>query len=189
MVASIVLSVCSRSTTPLPTDPPAGSAATSGFDVIPGEASKCLPTTIDFLTQSWAVTLSQSHHFQFTFLPSHPISSLVDHQCMTVCPLDFSLVKETITVMFSNKNAHKHIDTALCRHLTCFTPKKSQVYVAVLRGPRMGQVCKINKVYRAKKVYSLKLEQGEAFEEDWLNCCTIQPHEDRKCPCAKYLLK
>ena len=135
MVTTIASSVHSCSATPLPIDPPVGSAATSGFDVIPGEASKCLPTAINFLAQSW--------------LPGHPVSSLVDHQCMTVCPLDFSLIKETITVMFSNKNAHKHIDTALCRHLTCFTPKKSQVYVAVLRGPRMGQVCKIDKVYRA----------------------------------------
>ena len=189
MVATIVSSVHSCSATPLPTDPPVGSAATSGFNVILGEGSKSSPTAIDFLTQSWAVTLSQSHHFQFTLLPGHPIGYLVDHQCMTVHPLDFSLVKETITVMFSDKNAHKHINTALCQHLTCFTPKKSQVYVAVLRGPRMGQVCKMNKVYSAKQVYSLKLEQGEEFKEDWLNCCTVQPHKDRKCPCAKYLLK
>ena len=121
---------------PTATDPPVGSAATSGFNVIPGEASKCSPTTIEFLTQPWAVTLSQSHHFQFTFLPGHCIGSLVDHQCMTVCPLNFSLIKEAITIMFSDKNAHKHIDTALCHHLMHFTLKKSQVYVAVLLGPR-----------------------------------------------------
>ena len=179
----------SRSVTPLPTDTPVGSAATSGFDVIPGEASERSPTTINFLTQPWAATLSQSHHFQFTFLPRHPVGSLVDRQCMTVRPSDFSLVKETITVMFSDKNANNHIDTVLCRNLTRFTPKKSQVFVVVLRGPRMGQVCNLKKVYRAKQMYSLKPEQGEEFEESWLNCCAVQPHEDGKCPCAKYLRK
>ena len=179
----------SCSITPLSTDTPAGSAATSGFDVIPGEASECLPITIDFLAQPWAATLSQSHHFQFTFLSHHPISSLVDCQCMTIRPSNFSLVKETITDMFSDNTANNHINTVLCHNLTWFTPKKSQVFIVVLHGPRMGQVCNLKKVYRAKQMYSLKPEQGEEFKESWLNCCAIQPHKDGKCPCAKYLRK
>lgn len=178
-------SVPNRSTTPLPTDLPVEGATHSGFDVILGEASECSPTTIDFLTQPWVAVLSQSYHFQFTFIPGHPVSSMIDWQCMTVCPSGFSLLKETITVMFTNKNAHNHIDTALSRHLTCFTQRKSHVYVAVLCGPRIGQVYGIKKVNRAKKMYTLEPEEGEEFQESWLNCCAVQPHEDR-CYCAKY---
>ena len=189
MVVTTGSSVPSCSATPLPTGPPVESAAPSVFNVILGEASECSPTTIDFLAQPWVAPLSQSHHFQLTCLPSHLISSLVDHQCMTVQPLDFSLIKENITIMFTDKNAYNHIDTALCHHLMHFTPKKSQAYIVILHGPRMGQICEVKKVYRSKQIYSLKLEQGEEFQESWLNCCTLQPHEDGKCSCAKYLPK
>lgn len=189
MLVTTRSSVPSRSATPLPTEPPVESAAPSVFDVIPGEASERSSTAIDFLAQPWVATLSQSHHFQFTFLPGHPVGPLVDRQCMTVRPSDFSLIKETITVMFTDKNARNHIDTVLCRHLTRFTPKKSRVYVVVLHGPRMGQVCEVKKVHRSKQIYGLKLEQGGEFQESWLNCCAVQPHEDGKCLCVKYLPK
>ena len=86
-----------RASTPLPDDTPT-EMILSGFDMVPGETSVRAPTQIDFLAEPWAMSLSHTNHFQLVFLLGHIVGSMVDRQCMTLCPSQFSLENDHITI-------------------------------------------------------------------------------------------
>ena len=132
--------------TPLPDDT-ATETAPSGFDVVPGESSIREPTQIDFLVKAWATSLSRSHHFHLKFLPGHIVSSMVNRQCMTICPSGFSFSNDRITVKYTDQKNNKHTESILCQNLAPFSPQKGGGFIMFTEGERAGTVCSALKAH------------------------------------------
>ena len=112
------------SATPLPNDIPVETTP-SAFDIVPGEMSLREPTPIDFLAESWAKSLSHLHHFQLIFLPSHVVSTMIDCTCITMCPSNFAINNNWITIMYTDKFGCPHTKSIQCCHLACTVMSRS----------------------------------------------------------------
>ena len=155
----------------------------SGFDVVPGETSLRDPTSIDFLAQPWAMSLSHLHHFQLIFLPGHVVGAMIDRTCMTVCPSGFAINNDRITVMYTDKFGKPNTEFVLCRHLAPYLPQKRNVKVVLLRGPKMGAICDVKKAKRVECIYDLTIQQEQLKKQEMKNCCGVVPHAN-DCRCS-----
>ena len=174
-----------RPATPLPDDIPVDSTP-SGFDVVPGESSLREPTRIDFLAHPWAMSLSHSHHFQLVFLPGHIVGAMIGRTCMTICPSGFAINNNLITVMYTDKFGRPQTESVLCRHLAPYLPQKRNVNVVLLSGPKMGDVCHVNKAKRVARIYDLTtLRQERLNKQDMGNCCGVEAHAN-SCRCSTF---
>lgn len=174
-----------RTATPPPND--TTDITSSGFDVVAGESSIREPTRIDFLAEAWATSLSRSHHFQLTFLPGHIVGSMVDRQCMTVCPSDFSFDSEHITVKYTDRKNDKHHESVLCRYLAPFSPQKCGGNVVFIEGSRSGVVCGVKKAKRAGGTLDLVTTEQELIrKQDRHICCGVEAHVESSCRCITF---
>lgn len=172
--------------TPLPNDT-ATETALSGFDVVPGESSIREPTQIDFLAKAWATLLSHSHHFHLKFLPGHIISSMVDRQCMTICPSGFPFSNDCITVKYMDWKNDKHTESILCRNLAPFSPQKGGGFIVFTEGERAGIVCSVKKAKCSEGMLDLvNMEQEMIRKQDRHICCSVEVHAE-SCRCSTFL--
>lgn len=179
-----------RSPVRTPTPPPDDilpETAPSGFVVDAGESSIREPTGIDFLAEAWAMQMSDSHHFQLTFLPGYIVGSMVDRQCMTVCPSGFSLGGDRITVKYTDRKNDKHTESVLCRYLGPFGPQKSGGKVVFTQGARVGEVCGVKKANRAAGTLDLITTRQEIIKKQARRiCCGVEVHCDGSCRCINF---
>ena len=110
---------------------------------------------IDFLAQPWAMSLSHMHHFQLVFLLRHIVSSMVNCQCMMLCPSQFSLTNDHITIQYTDCKNAKHTESILCRYLVLYSPQKGGGSVMFIKGARAGSVCSVKKAKRAQGTLDL----------------------------------
>ena len=107
------------------------------------------------------MSLSHSHHFQLIFLPGHIVGAMIGRTCMTICPSGFAINNNLITVMYTDKFGRPQTESVLCRHLAPYLPQKRNVNVVLLSGPKMGDVCHVNKAKRVARIYNLTTLQQE----------------------------
>ena len=171
--------------TPLPNDT-ATETAPSGFDVVPGKSSIREPTRIDFLAKAWATSLSCSHHFHLKFLPGHIVGSMVNHQCMTMCPFGFSFSNDHITVKYTDQKNDKHTEFILCWNLAPFSPQKGGGFIVFTKGERAGTVCSVKKAKRSEGTLDLvNMEQEMIRKQDRHICCSVEAHAE-SCHCSTF---
>ena len=160
--------------------------APSDFDVVPGESSIREPTRIDFLAKVWATSLSHSHHFHLKFLPGHIVGSMVDCQCMTICPSGFSFGNDRITVKYTDRKNNKHTESVLCRNLAPFSPQKGGGFIMFTKGERAGIVCSVKKAKRSEGTLDLvNMEQEMIRKQDRHICCSVEAHAE-SCRCSTF---
>ena len=170
-----------RMATPLPDDTPMDTVP-SGFDVVPGETSVRNPTKIDFLAEPWAMSLSHTNHFQLVFLPGHIVGSMVDRQCMTLCPSQFSFLNDHITVQYVDRKNAKHTESVLCQYLAPYSPQKGGGSVVFIKGARAGLVCSVKKAKRTEGTLDLvSIEQELIRKQDRHICCGVEAHVESCC--------
>ena len=68
------------------------------------------------------MSLSHMNHFQLVFLPGNIVSSMVNSQCMMLCPSQFSLENDHITVQYTDCKNAKHTESIFCQHLALYSP-------------------------------------------------------------------
>lgn len=186
----MTLPIAPKPTARRPTTPtyvePTRDAVVSGLDVVPGESTAREPTQIDFLAEPWAASLSRTNHFLLIFLPGHTVGSMVDRQCMTLCPSQFSLQNDRIAVQYVDRKHTKHTESVRCQHLAPYSPQKGGGSVVFIKGARTGSVCSVKKAKRVEGTLDLvTIEQDHISKEDRHNCCGIEAHVD-PCRCSTF---
>ena len=167
--------------TPLPDDTPVETVP-SGFNVVPGETSVWEPMQINFLAELWVMLLSHMHYFQLVFLPGHIVSSMVDHQCMMLCPSQFSLTNDCITVQYMDRKNAKHTESILCQYLVPHSPQKGGGSVVFIKGARAGSVFSVKKAKHAQGTLDLiTIEQELIRGQDIHICCSVERHVESCC--------
>ena len=174
-----------RALTPLPDDT-LMEMVSSGFDVVPGETSVRAPTQIDFLAEPWLMSLSHMNHFQLVFLLGHIVGSMVDRQCMTLCPSQFSLENDCITVQYMDCKNAKHTESIFRWHLAPYSPQKGGGSVVFIGGARARLVCSVKKAKCTEGTLDLvTTEQELILKQDRHICCGVEPHVE-SCHCNTF---
>ena len=133
------------------------------------------------------MSLSHTNYFQLVFLPGHIVGSMVDHQCMTLCPSQFSLENDRITVQYTDRKNAKHTESIFCRHLAPYSPQKGGGSVVFIRGARAGLVCSVKKAKCAEGTLDLvTTEQELILKQDRHICCGVELHVE-SCHCNTFL--
>lgn len=168
-----------RSATPSYNPPQAIAAADepSAFDVIPGEA-------IDrnaFLSEPWALQLSERYHFKLTFGGSYYVASMVNRTALVLSKND-----DDILLVFSDNNSRKRRETVKSSYLAPTPVRRvtKDLEVAIIYGEKQGQVFRvksINKMQESAKL--LSADRGQC-EEQLCNLCIVVCHEQIGCDCT-----
>ena len=175
-----------HASTPLPNNTPI-EIVSSGFDVVVGKTSVQAPTQIDFLVEPWAMSLSHTIHFHLVFLPGHIVSSMVDRQCMTLCPSQFSFENDRIIVQYTDRKNAKHTESVLCRYLAPYSPQKGGGRVVFIEGARTGSICNVKKAKHAEGTLDLVTSKQELIvKQDRRTCCGVEAHIEL-CRCTTFL--
>lgn len=188
------LSIAPNSTARMPTprmstppfQEPPRDAATPPFDVVASGPTIREPTKIDFLAEPWATSLSRTHHFYLYFLPGHIVASMVDRQCTTICPSQFSFENDRITVQYVDRKNAKHTESVLCQYLAPHSPQKGGGSVVFIEGARAGLVCSVKKAKRVDGTLDLvSIEEELIKKQNRLVCCGVEAHAE-PCRCSTF---
>ena len=141
---------------------------------------------IDFLAQPWAMSLSHMHHFQLVFLLRHIVSSMVNRQCMMLCPSQFSLTNDRITIQYTDRKNAKHTKIVLCQYLVPYSPQKGGGSVVFIKGAKTGLVCSVKKAKHSEGTLDLlTIGQELIRKQDRHICCGVEVHVEL-CHCISF---
>ena len=130
--------------------------------------------------------LSHMHHFQLVFLPGHIVGSMVNRQCMMLCPSQFSLTNDHITIQYTDRKNAKHTKSVLCQYLVLYSPQKGCGSVMFIKGAMAGSVCSVKKAKHAQGTLDLVTIKQELIRgQDRYICCGVEMHVEL-CHCITF---
>ena len=115
------------------------------------------------------------------------MGSMVNRQCMMLCPSQFSLENDRITIQYTDRKNTKHKESVFCQHLALYSPQKGGGSVVFIGGARAGLVCSVKKAKHAEGTLDLvTTEQELILKQDRHICCGVEPHVE-SCHCNTFL--